>query len=126
MTASTGFASTDGRYNKINIADLRSQLECLESPLVEVSARVIAINADSSSMELFDSASKTTIMVKMNQLPKSERNALISNGVRNVTVAGRASKEGSRLVIDAQKIEVNDATAKGEPFPTSATVPLAN
>ena len=127
MTASTGWASTDGRYNKINIADLRSQVECLESPLVEVSARVIAINADSSSMELFDSASKTMILVKLNQIRKSERYAIISSGARNVTVSGRASKEGGRLVIDAQRIQVERSTAsKGEPFPESATVPVAN
>ena len=127
MTASTGWASTDGRYNKINIADLRTQLECLESPLVEVSARVIAVNADSSSLELFDSESKTVILVKLNQIRKSERYALISSGARNVTVAGRASKEGNRLVIDAQRIQsVVDGAAKGEPFPASASVPVAN
>ena len=122
MTASTGWASTDGSYNKVNIADLRTQLDSLESPMVEISARVIAINADSTSMELFDSASRTLIVINMNQIPKSERAAFISSGVRNVTVSGRASKEGGRLIIEAQKIQAGQS----EPFPESAIVPIAN
>jgi len=126
MTASTGWASTDGRYNKVNIADLRNQLDALECPMVEISARVIAVNANALSLEMFDSDSKTMIVVKLNQLRKSERNALMSSGVRNLTVAGRASKVGGRLIIDAQKVEVGQSSPYSEPFPASATVPLAN
>jgi|SRR5215813_7476271 len=73
---------------------------------VEISARVIAIGADSKSMELFDSASSTMIQVNLKQLPKAERSALMLSSVRRVSVSGRASTVAGRMVIEAQKIVV--------------------
>jgi len=73
---------------------------------VEISARVIAISADSKSMELFDSASSTMIQVNLKQLPKAERSALMLSSVRRVSVSGRASTVAGRMVIEAQKIVV--------------------
>ncbi len=122
VTATAVLAITDSRYSKINIADYCSHFEALNGRLVEINAKVIAINADSNSMELFDSESRTMIVVKMNALAKSQRNALIGSDVRRVTVAGRASMVSGRLVIDAQKIEAT-------PVPTTTeeeTVPVAN
>lgn len=122
VTATAVLATTDGRYSKIKIADYCSHFEALNGRLVEVNAKVIAINADSNSMELFDSESRTMIVVKMGALAKSQRNALIGSDVRRVTVAGRASMVGGRLVIDAQKIEAIPVAPVNE----EETVPVAN
>ena len=101
-----GVAVADGRHDKINIADFLSNPDAFASPLVEINARVIAINANSKSMELFDSNTRTMILVNLSQLGKSERNALICNDVRQVTVTGRANMVQGRLVIDADSVQI--------------------
>ena len=121
FTGFTGTAAADVRYAKINIAAFCNSPEALEGRFVEVSARVIAINAESKSMELFDSESKTMIVVSLSQLRKSERSSLITNDVRRVTVSGRARMVGERLMIDAEKIEILPVDNKL----TDQTVPLA-
>jgi hypothetical protein len=106
FAAFAGIATADVRYEKINLADFCNNPEVFDGRSVEVSARVIAINAESKSMELFDSASSTMITVKLRQLRKSERAALINNDVRRVEVSGRARMVEGRLVIDAEKIQI--------------------
>ena len=126
LTGATAMATTDGRYTKINIADFCSHPEALNGRLVEVSARVIAINADSNSMELFDSESRTMIVVKMAELPKAQRSALVNNDIRRVTVAGRASMVGGRLVIDAQRIQSASIAAGAQGETPTEIVPISN
>jgi len=121
FTGFTGTAAADVRYTKINIAAFCNYPEALDGRFVEVSARVIAINAESKIMELFDSESKTMIVVRLSQLRKSERSSLINNDVRRVAVSGRARMVGERLMIDAEKIEILPAVSKL----TDQTVPLA-
>ena len=121
FTGFTGLAAADVRYDKIKLADFCNNPDALEGRFVEVSARVIAINAESKSMELFDSASNTTIVVGLSQLPKSERKALMNNDVRRVEVSGRARMVGERLVIDAEKI----ATLPADTNVKDQTVPVA-
>jgi len=103
VTAFAGLATAHGRDNRIDIAYLNSHPDAL-GRVIEVSAKVIAINADAKSMELFDSQSRTTIQVNLMQLKRSERNALVRSNVRRVTVSGRAKMVAGRLVIDAQRI----------------------
>jgi hypothetical protein len=55
-------------------------------------------------MELFDSQSRTVIQVRLTQLSKAERAALMRSNVRRVAVSGRAWMVGGRLTIDAQKV----------------------
>ena len=126
LTGATAMATTDGRYTKINIADFCNHPEALNGRLVEISARVIAINADSNSMELFDSESRTMIVVKMAGLPKAERSALVNNDIRRATVAGRASMVDGRLVIDAQRIQAASLDAGAQAQSPSEIVPIAN
>jgi len=49
---------------------------------VEVQARVVAINADGQSLELYDSPSHTRVSVQLAQLPQAERAALMCSDVR--------------------------------------------
>lgn len=101
-----GVAVADGRHDKINIADFLNNPEAFASPMVEINARVIAINANSKSMELFDSKTRTMILVNLSQLAKSERNALIRTDVRQVSVTGRANMVDGRLLITADSVQI--------------------
>jgi len=121
LTGFTGIAAADVRYDKINIADFCNNPAAFDGRSVEVSGRVIAINAQSKSMELFDSQSKTVVVVRLSQLPKSERVALINNDVRRVGVSGRARMVGARLVIDAEKIDVLPIETKDQIVPLAVT-----
>lgn len=75
---------------------------------VEVQARIVAINADGQSLELYDSPSRTRILVQLAQLPKAERKALIRSDVREVLVRGQVSMVAGRLTIDAQSVQWSD------------------
>lgn len=105
LTGFAALAAAQSLQKPLAIADLTSHPETANGRVVEISARVIAISADSKSMELFDSDSKTTIQVRLAQLPKSERSVLMQSDVRRVTVTGRAWMVSGRMVIDAQKVE---------------------
>ena len=78
---------------------------------VEVQARVIAINADGQSLELYDSPSGTRISVQLAKLPKAERKALIRSDVREVLVRGQASMVAGRLTIHAESVQWSDKEA---------------
>lgn len=121
LTGFTGIAAADVRYDKINIADFCNNPAAFDGRSVEVSGRVIAINAQSKSMELFDSQSKTVVVVRLSQLPKSERSALINKDVRRVGVSGRVRMVGERLVIDAEKIDVLPIETKDQVVPLAVT-----
>lgn len=103
-----GFAGLAGAHineKQINIIDLAIQPEAFEGRVVQIRAQVIAINADSKSLELFDSQSKTLIGVRLTQLRRAERSALMRGNVRRVVVTGRATMVDGRLIINAQRVE---------------------
>jgi hypothetical protein len=93
----------------INFAGLtRAHDERLNGRTVEVQARVVAVNADGQSLELYDSPSRTRISVQLAQLPKAERKALIRSDVREVLVRGQVSMVAGRLTIHAESVQWND------------------
>lgn len=100
-----GLAAAHGRYEPIDISDFVAHPETYEGRLVEVRADVIAISADSKSLQLFDGQSKMMIDVKLMQISKPQRNALMRNPVRHLQVYGQATVIGGRLVIDAHKVD---------------------
>lgn len=102
----TGFAGVTlaGVNDRLDIADFRRDPEAFAGRIVEVQARVIAINADGQSLVLFDSPSHTRVSVRLTELPKTERTALMSTDVRQVVVRGRASIVEGRLTIRAQTV----------------------
>ena len=85
--------------------------ERLNGRTVEVQARVVAINADGQSLELYDSTSRTRISVQLAQLPKAERKALIRSDVREVLVRGQVSMVAGRLTIHAESVQWSDKEA---------------
>ena len=82
--------------------------ERLNGRTVEVQARVVAINADGQSLELYDSPSRTRISVQLAQLSKAERKALIRSDVREVLVRGQVSIIAGRMTIHAESVQWND------------------
>jgi len=107
--------------DEINVVELRNHPELFDGRAVEITGRVIAINADSKSLELFDSESKTTLRVRLEGLTRAQRDLLISSDVRRIRVVGRASKSRNRLVIDAEKVELVDTNIKSEASKAATT-----
>ena len=115
ITSLAGLTMARSGNKRLGIADFINNPETLKGRVIQVQARVIAINADGKSLDLFDSQSKTRIAVRLTQLRKSERAALIHTDVRDVVVSGRASVEGGLLTIDAQSVApvaANNETVK--------------
>jgi len=93
---------------RLNVADFASNPDAFAGRTVEVQARVIAINADGQSLELYDSPSRTRISVQLAQLSKAERKALIRSDVREVLVRGQVSMVAGRLTINAESVQWSD------------------
>jgi len=96
---------------RLKIADFASDPDSFAGRTVEIEARVVAINANGQSLELFDSPSHTRISVQLAQLPRAERMALICSDVREVLVRGRVSLVAGRLTIHAESVQWNDKDA---------------
>ena len=99
-----GVTLAGGVNERLDIAQLRRDPEAFAGRIVEVQARVIAINADGRSLVLFDSPSHTRVSVELAQLPETDRVALMSTDVRQVVVRGRAAIVEGRLTIQAQSV----------------------
>ena len=124
------FAATAG--DKVDLAEFACHPEAFAGRNIEVRANVIAINADGKSVELFDSQTRTRIDVRLTQLRKADRLALLQSNLRGVLVSGRASVVSGRLTIDAQIIQPaplnNEArvlAADEDESPQIAVVPIA-
>ena len=126
LAGCTGLAAAHVLDNEINIADFANCPEALEGRVVEVTGQVIAINADSKSIQLFDSQSRMLIGVRLTQLRKAGRTALISSGTRLVLVSGRVTLIEGRLVINAQRIEALSLYADANSQTTTETVPVVS
>jgi len=107
----TGLTMAHGVDERLNLADFASNPENFAGRTVEVQARVIAINADGQSLELYDSASHTRISVQLAQLPQAERKALIQSDVREVLVRGQVSMIAGRMTIHAESVRWSDKEA---------------
>ena len=105
LLAVAGGALAGGVNERLDIAELRRDPQAFAGRIVEVQARVIAINADGRSLVLFDSPSHTRLSVELAQLPETERIALMSTDVRQVVVRGRAAIVEGRLTIQAQSVQ---------------------
>jgi hypothetical protein len=90
---------------RLKISDFTNDPDSFAGRTVEVGARVVAINADGQSLELFDSPSHTRISVQLAQLPEPERTALICANVREVLVRGRVSVVAGRMTIHAESVQ---------------------
>jgi len=103
-----GLTMAHGADERLKIADFASDPNAFAGRIVEVEARVIAINADGQSLELFDSPSHTRISVQLAQLTKTERMALIRSDVREVLVRGRVSVVTGLLTIHAVSVQSSE------------------
>jgi len=103
-----GLTMAHGADERLKIADFASDPNAFAGRIVEVEARVVAINADGQSLELFDSPSHTRISVQLAQLTKTERMALIRSDAREVLVRGRVSVVAGRLTIHAVSVQSSE------------------
>ena len=104
MMGFAGGALAGGVNERLEIGELRRDPQAFAGRIVEVQARVIAINADGRSLVLFDSPSHTRVSVELAQLPETQRSVLMSTDIRQVVVRGSASMVEGRLTIHAQSV----------------------
>ena len=123
-------ATTTG--DQVDLAEFAAHPETFAGRNIEVKANVVAINADGKSVELFDSQTRTRIDVRLTQLRKADRLALLQSNLRRVSVSGLASVVSGRLTIDANSIKpapLNDEARVTSPdesaTPQTAVVPIA-
>lgn len=103
-------------YVPIDTTNFVNRADSYQGRLVAVSGAVVAINADRKSIQIFDTHTKALIEVRLLNLTKTQRNSLMLNGVRKVSVYGKTEVRNGKLSIDAHRVvpQVNESTAAGE------------
>jgi len=91
-------------YEPIDTTNFANRADSYQGRLVAVSGAVVAINADRKSIQIFDTHTKALIEVRLLTLTKTQRNALMLNGVRKVSVYGKTEVRNGKLSIDAHKV----------------------
>jgi len=91
-------------YEPIDTTNFANRVDSYQGRLVAVSGAVVAINADQKSIQIFDTHTKALIEVRLLTLTKTQRNALMLNGVRKVSVYGKTEVRNGKLSIDAHKV----------------------
>ena len=91
-------------YEPIDTTNFANRADSYQGRLVAVSGAVVAINADRKSIQIFDSNTKALIEVRLLTLTKAQRNALMLNAVRKVSVYGKTEVRNGKLSIDAHKV----------------------
>jgi hypothetical protein len=91
-------------YEPIDTTNFANRADAYQGRLVEVSGEVIAVNADGKSIQIFDTNTKALIEVRLLKLKKAQRNALMLNPVRNVSVYGKTEVRNGKLSIEAHKV----------------------
>ena len=97
-------AMANAKYEQVNTTDFVTRADAYQGRLVAVTGEIRVVNADGKSLRLFDTGSRVLIDVELSQLNKAQRNALIRNPVRYVSVYGKADLRNGRLFIDAHKV----------------------
>jgi hypothetical protein len=97
-------AVASDEYEPIDTTNFANRADVYQGRLVAVSGSVVAVNADRKSIQIFDTTSKALIEVSLLKLTKAQRNALILNPVRRVSVYGKTEVRNGKLSIDAHKV----------------------
>jgi len=91
-------------YEPIDTTNFSNRADSYQGRLVAVSGAVVAINADRKSIQIFDTHTKALIEVRLLNLTKAQRNSLMLNAVRKVSVYGKTEVRNGKLSIDAHRV----------------------
>jgi hypothetical protein len=91
-------------YEPIDTTNFANRTDSYQGRLVAVSGAVVAINADRKSIQIFDTHTKALIEVRLLNLTKAQRNSLMLNAVRKVSVYGKTEVRNGKLSIDAHRV----------------------
>jgi len=97
-------AVASDEYEPIDTTNFANRADTYQGRLVAVSGSVVAVNADRKSIQIFDTNTKALLEVSLLKLTKAQRNALILNPVRKVSVYGKTEVRNGKLAIDAHKV----------------------
>jgi len=97
-------AVASDKYEPIDTTNFANRADAYQGRLVAVSGSVVAVNADRKSIQIFDTNTKALLEVSILKLTKAQRNALILNPVRKVSVYGKTEVRNGRLSINAHKV----------------------
>src|SRR4029453_18172114 len=102
----TSLAAAKDGYQRLEAKDSLHP-ESYTGQLVQVTAEVVSISADSKDLHLFDAQSKALIVVSLAHLKREQRHDLILNPIHRLSVCGRAEIRNGRLMIDAHTVDTH-------------------
>jgi hypothetical protein len=100
----TAIAVANDSYETIDTTNFANRADSYQGRLVAVSGAVVAINADGKSIQIFDANTQALIEVRLLNLKKAQRNALVLSPVRKISVYGKTEIRNGKLSIDAHKV----------------------
>ncbi|MGH9843826.1 MAG: hypothetical protein ACREEM_34250 [Blastocatellia bacterium] len=91
-------------YARIELKDFAMRPADHQGRRVLVTADVVSISADFHSLNVFDTGSKSLVLVSIAQLSQSQRRMLINGPVTRVTVWGKIEMRKGRAMIKADRV----------------------
>ena len=91
-------------YVQVDAAELLRRPAEYQGRRVTLTAEVVAVNARSAALDLYDQRSRTLISVSLADLPKTQRRQLVAEPVYRVAVYGLAEMRNGRLVLQAEQV----------------------
>lgn len=99
-------ATAKNEYARIDLKEFSARPAEFQGRRVTLNAEVVSVDADYQSLDVFDQASRTLIIVSLAGLPAKQRRALVTDPVTRVAVYGRIEMRKGRALLKAEKIEV--------------------
>lgn len=91
-------------YIQVEAADLLLRPAEYRGRRVTLTAQIVAVNARREALDLFDQHSRTLVSVSLAELPKAQRQQLLTEAIHHVTVYGLADLQNGRLVLKAEQV----------------------
>jgi hypothetical protein len=109
--AQTGAVKNDhGQTAIIDIKEVVKRPAEYQGRQVTVTADIVSIHANYRSLDVFDANAKALIGVSLVGLPRAQRQALITEPIHRISVAGRIEMKNGRAIIRAEKVTIVSAT----------------
>lgn len=96
--------SVENGYAQVDWKEFANRPAEFEGRRVAITADVVSISADFRALDVFDARSKSLVGVSLTQLPKSQRQTLVSEPVHRVSIYGRVEMKNGRAIIKADQV----------------------
>ncbi len=95
-----------GDAARVELKEFVTRPASFQGRRMTITAEVVSIGADAMSLDLFDAGSKALIVVSLEQLSRTQRQAILTGPVTRATVQGRFEMRKGKAILKAEKVSI--------------------